>query len=70
MNKDLEMKKSELLEIVQQVINEKKGRLKEEDFNGVLSPQEKIARRKVEQGKIELARANQMQSQKNLAQIK
>ena len=64
------MRKSELLEIVKQVINEKKGRLREEDFNGVLSPQEKIARRKLEQSKIELARANQMQSQKNLAQIK
>lgn len=64
------MRKSELLEIVKQVIKEKKGRLKEEDFNGALSPQEKIARRKLEQSKIELARANQMQSQKNLAQIK
>lgn len=63
------MKKRELQEVVKNIVKEIKT-LREEDMSGAMTPQEKLARRKLEQTKIELARANQMASQKNLSQIR
>ena len=63
------MKKSQLTELVKKIVREVKT-IKEEDFNGAMTPQEKIARKKLEQSKIELSRANMQASQKNLANIR
>lgn len=61
------MKKSELREIVQRTIQEVRKSIKEVEY---VSPQEKIAQRKLEQEKINLARAVQAQAQKNISAIK
>ncbi len=63
------MKKSQLTEMIRKIVREAKT-IKEEDINGYLTPQEKIAKRKLEQSKIELSRANMQASQKNLSTIR
>jgi len=63
------MKKSQLTELVKSIVREVKT-IKEEDFNGMMTPQEKIANKKLLQSKIELSRANMQASQKNLATIR
>lgn len=63
------MKKSQLTELVKSIVREVRT-IKEEDVNGLLTPQEKVAKKRLEQSKVELARANMQASQKNLATIK
>lgn len=63
------MKKSQLTELVKSIVREVKT-IKEQDINGALTTQEKIALKKKEQAQIELSRANMQASQKNLANIR
>lgn len=63
------MKKSQLTELVKSIVREVKT-IKEEDFNVGMTPQEKIANKKLLQSKIELSRANMQASQKNLSTIR
>lgn len=63
------MKKSQLTELVKSIVREVRT-IKEEDVNGLLTPREKVAKKRLEQSKVELARANMQASQKNLASIK
>lgn len=63
------MKKSQLTELVKSIVREVRT-IKEEDVNGLLTTQEKVAKKRLEQSKVELARANMQASQKNLASIK
>lgn len=63
------MKKSQLTELVKSIVREVKS-IKEEDINGAMTPQQKIALKKKQQAQIELSRADMQAAQRNLINIK